>query len=284
VAALSLALLSALSGALANLLARRLMRQTPLRAVLALNFAIIFALLLPLAPFYFTLRPHPAALRLLALAIGLDAAANYAYFRAFESNDAVTASTLLALSPLFTLLAALGVGSPSALHPLQAAGVLLSSGGTLWLIRSAPNTNADAAPRAPGRMAWLYPLLAAALFGLSLYPIKDLFTQGWINPPTYYLVRAGVIALLAAPLARGAPDRPPLRLLTVRALLVIAQWLALLFALQSGSPAAVKAVADASPLFVLLLTALVHRRAPERSAWGGTLLVVLGIILLGAVR
>lgn len=282
--ALLLALLSALGGALANLLARTLLRRTTLRAIFGLNFTLIFALLLPFAPLYFSLVVSPPALGWLALAIGLDAAANYAYFQAFVHLDALTASTLLALSPLFTLLAAPFLsGMTPPLGWLQILGVGLCSGAVLVLTR-AQNAASSLSPSRPHHAprALAYPLVAAALFGLSLYPTRHLFAAGWTNPPTYYLVRAGVIALLAWPLSRPrwrdlTPDLR--RGLVLRAAVVVAQWLALLYALEGAAPAVVKALADTSPLFVLGLS-LWRGEKPTPAQALAALGVALGVALL----
>ncbi|MGB9897648.1 EamA family transporter [Thermanaerothrix sp.] len=282
--ALLLALLSALGGALANLMARSILRQTSLRAIFGLNFALIFAWLLPFAPFYFSLAVSPPALGWLALAIGLDAAANYAYFQSFAHLDALTASTLLALSPFFTLLAAPFL-SPIAppLGWFQILGVVLCGGAVLVLTQAqnAATSLLHARPH-PAPSALAYPLVAAALFGLSLYPTQHLFAAGYTNPPTYYLIRAAVIALLAWPLSRPRWHGLPaglVRRLALRAAVVIAQWLVLLYALEGAAPAVVKALADTSPLFVLGLS-LWRGEKPTRTQVLSALAVVLGVALL----
>lgn len=281
---LLLALLSAVLGALANWLARDLLRRFRLREIFGLNFALIFGMMLPLAPLYFRLAWQPEPLGWLALSVGLDALANYAYFRAFVDLDAVSASTLLALSPLFTLLIALGLpGQSVGLQPLQMVGVIVCTGGVLALTRVQPHVNEAVRGDAGPTRAWLYPLVAAALFGLSLYPARLLFTRGWTNPPTYYLVRAGLIALVARWVAPSGSFRwqaEQVGRLALRAVLVIGQWLALLFALEGGAPAAVKALADTSPLFVVGFSAILGRERPTRAQVMAALGVVAGVALL----
>ncbi|WP_299026776.1 EamA family transporter [uncultured Thermanaerothrix sp.] len=279
-----MALLSAILGALVNWLARDLLRRSQLREIFGLNFALIFGMMLPLAPFYFRLVWQPEALGWLVLSIGLDAMANYAYFQAFVGLDAVTATTLLALSPLFTLLIALGVpGQSAGLQSWQVVGVVVCTGSVLALTRAQPQVNGALRRGTRPMKAWLYPLAAAALFGASLYPVRLLFTQGWTNPPTYYLVRAGIIALVTGRLAPPAPfewGSERVRRLALRAALVIGQWLALLFALEGGAPAVVKALADTSPLFVVGVSAIMGGEKPTRAqvvAAGG---VVAGVALL----
>ncbi len=279
-----MALLSALGGALANLLARTLLRQTTLSAIFGLNFALIFALAASLCAVLFFPRGLTPALGWLALAIGLDAAANYAYFQSFARLDTLTASILLALSPLFTLLAAPFL-SPISL-PLgwfQILGVVLCSGAVLVLTQAqnaAPSLLPARPHPAPSALA--YPLVAAALFGLSLYPTQHLFAAGYTNPPTYYLIRAAVITLLAWPLSRPRWRGLPaglVRGLALRAAVVIAQWLVLLYALEGAAPAVVKALADTSPLFVLGLS-LWRGEKPTRTQVLSALGVVLGVALL----
>ena len=128
----------------------------------------------------------------------------------------------------------------------------------------------------------VYPLLAALLFGVNVFPVRTLMANGWTNPYTYYLLRALLVALMT-----GMALRPRLGWLSGtrviklggRLVFVIAQWLLLLAALEKGNPAVVKTLADTSPLFVVALAGTV---LGEKVGWRqvvGALLTVAGMVL-----
>jgi len=69
----------------------------------------------------------------------------------------------------------------------------------------------------------------------------------------------------------------------VRLVFVIAQWLALLVALDLGNPASIKALSDASPLFVILLSGAVIKERTNRWQALGAIVVLAGIALIVVV-
>lgn len=279
--AVALAIFSAISGAVANLLARTVTRFAPTRDVLAINFGLMFLILLPAAPFFLRLDWRLVSVGTLLAAAGIDLAANYFYFRSFEELDAITASSVLSLSPAVSLFFVPLFRIGSDIPAYGFAGIILVSGGLVILSREARNHGESAAGKA-GRAIWL-PLAAALLYGFNVFVIKVLFDHGWTNPYTYYLLRAFLIA--AVWFALFKPDH---RWLTRRALLVtsarltvvIAQWMALLAALALGHPAGVKALADSSPLFVLILNFfLTGEKINVRQALGA-LVILAGMSLI----
>jgi drug/metabolite transporter (DMT)-like permease len=233
----------------------------------------------PFAPFFLRL-PHQAVVPLLLAAILVDAAANYLYFRAFETHTAATASALLALSPLFSLLLApLLAAGEAGLGPWQAVGiVVMVAGAALVSWESGRRSSEDSRLARFG----LVPLLAALLFGANAFLTKDLLLAG-LTPFTFYYLRAGVIAavlLAALRPALGGLTRATVATLTLRGGLVIAQWLLYLYGLAAGSAAVIKAAADSSPLFVALFAGVfLHERVGRAQAIGVTLLVG-GLLLL----
>ena len=74
--------------------------------------------------------------------------------------------------------------------------------------------------------------------------------------------------------------RTTLPLTISRAAVVLAQWLLLLYALQGGNPAAIKAISDASPLFVLLFGGLFLQEKITRLKAAGVIAIVAGLVLL----
>ena len=278
---IGLGLISAVFGAAANLSARQIMRLVSPRDYLAINFGLLFLWLLPAAPFLGRVQLSAAALGALLAAALVDAAANYLYFQAFEQNDAASASMLLSLSPLFTLaLAPFFAAQAGAVSWAQALGVAAVVVGLVLAARGVT-------PQAGGgARSWAAPLGAAALFGANFYLLKWIFAQGYANPLGYYFLRAGLIAFLAWAVLRPRwawVNGAALRLSAGRALLVVMQWLLLLYALQMGSPAVVKAASDSSPLFVMAFLALFWkaRLLPRQWAAAGCILAGLALVTLG---
>ncbi len=276
-----LGLASALTGAIARILAKVVLRYSDTRNYLSVNFAALFVLMIPLAPFMFQLTPTPLTFAVLLAASGLDFAANYFYFKSFEVEEASTVSALLALSPLFTLLAAPLVDRAAwlELRPAQIGGIVVAVLGVVLLNREMQRHTAAAAPRRPlTRLA--YPLIAACLLGVNVYLIKGLFSAHLMNPFTYYFLRLLIVALLSVVVFR--PDlrwvnRASLSVVLGRGVFVIGQWLTMLTALELGNPSLVKAVSESSPLFVVFLAALfLHERITWRKAVG-VLLVAAGL-------
>jgi len=165
---------------------------------------------------------------------------------------------------------------------LNVAGIGMVVGGLVLLARNGSNES-GAIKIKPTHLA--YPLLAALLFGVNVFPVRTLMANDWTNPYTYYLLRALLVALLT-----GLVLRPKLGWLSGmrvvklggRLAFVIAQWLLLLAALERGNPAVIKTLADTSPLFVV---ALAGAMLGEKVGWSqalGAALTVVGMAL--AVR
>jgi drug/metabolite transporter (DMT)-like permease len=277
---------SALLGAAANLSARSLMRRVTPRDYLAVNFALMAAMMLPALPFFWQMQGGWLTLALLGVTVLLDTLGNLLYFRAFELNSAATASALLALGPLFSLLLSPLVAFVPGLDWLGALAVVLIVAGVI-ILQQERGSEAPAGNPPPlrRRSRLLAPLGAALIFGATIFPAKYLFNQHLTNPYTYYFLRSLGIAALAQLFLK--PDyrwlnRSMLPLTIGRAAIVLAQWLLLLYALQGGNPATVKAISDASPLFVLLFGNLFLREKITRRKAAGVMAVVIGLALLAA--
>jgi len=277
-----MAVLSAGSGGVAAVLASRMMRIGPTRDLISVNFGLIFVMLLPAAPFFWYFAFSWQALIVFLVAVLLDAMANVFYFMAFEHLPAVTASAVMALSPLAALALQPLLEPGFRLGWLNISGIGLVVAGLVLLSHNGTN----GAGTIKGRLVHLlYPLLAAILFGVNIFPVRTLMANEWTNPYTYYLLRALLVAMLT-----GLVLRPRLGWLSGmrvvklggRLAFVIAQWLLLLAALEKGNPAVVKTLADTSPLFVVALAGAV---LGEKVRWQqalGAALTVAGMVL--AVR
>lgn len=279
-----LGLASAALGAGANLSARSLMRRVAPRDYIPVNFMLMAAMMLPGVPFFWHLQGGWLTLAILAGTVLLDTLGNFLYFRAFEINNAATASALLSLSPLFTLLLSGLAAFNGAPTWTDILAVLLIVAGIIGLQREMAAGDAAADPALSGHFVRLLaPLGAALIFGATILPIKYLLSDHRINPYTFYFLRGPMIALLAQLFFK--PDyrwltRSTLPLTIGRAAIVLAQWLLLLYALQGGNPAAVKAVSDASPLFVLLFGGLFLQEKITRLKAAGVIAIVAGLVLL----
>jgi drug/metabolite transporter (DMT)-like permease len=277
----ALAVLSALAGAIANLLARKVTRFAPARDYLAVNFGLMFLILLPAAPFFWQLELSLKAAATLTAAALIDLAANYFYFRSFEELDTVTVSSILSLSPAIALffVPLFHMGQDIPMYGF--GGILLVSVGLVILSRGA-GRGAGATSIKAARAVWL-PLTAALFYGMNVFVIKLLFQNGWTNPFTYYLLRALLIAVIWYVAFR--PDhrwlnRGAIWFTAGRLVIVIAQWMMLLGALELGNPAGVKALADSSPLFVLALSSLVTGERIRPGQALGALVILVGMSLV----
>lgn len=281
-----LGLSSALLGAAANLAARSLMQRVAPRDYLPVNFLLMALMMLPGLPFFWHFQGGWSTLAILGGTVLLDTLGNYLYFRAFEINSAATASTLLSLSPLFTLLLSGLAAFTPAPGWMEFLAVLLIVAGVVILQREMVAGDAAARPAGDKRLIQLLaPLGAALIFGATILPIKYLLGNRLVNPYTFYFLRGPLIALLAQLFFHSDYrwlTRSTLPLTAGRAAIVLAQWLLLLYALQGGKPATVKAISDASPLFVLLFGSLFLREKITRRKAAGVMGVVIGLALLAA--
>ena len=260
------------------------MRRVAPRDYIPVNFMLMAVMMLPGVPFFWHFEGGWLTLAILAGTVLLDTLGNFLYFRAFEINNAATASALLSLSPLFTLLISGLAAFDDTPGWIGILAVLLIVAGVVVLQRemAAGDAATDPARRAHG-VRLLAPLGAALIFGATILPIKYLLSDQRINPYTFYFLRGPMIALLAQLFFR--PDyhwltRSNLPLTIGRAGIVLAQWLLLLYALQGGNPAAIKAISDASPLFVLLFGGLFLQEKITRLKAAGVIAIVTGLILL----
>lgn len=248
------------------------------------NFALMAAFMLPGLPFLWRFEATRLTLAIFGVSVLLDLLGNYLYFRAFEINSAATASALLSLSPLFTLLLSMTAAFvPAPGWQTSAAVVVIVTG--IVILQHDKGANEGALTPGDGNryVRLLAPLGAALIFGATILAANYLFRQGMTNPYTYYFLRSLSIVLLAQFFFR--PDyrwltRSILPVTLGRAVVVLAQWLLLLYALQGGNPAAVKAVSDASPLFVLLFAGVFLQEKITRRKATGVVLIVIGLVLL----
>lgn len=279
-----LGIMSAFFGALTSILAKQILKTVQTRDFLTINFLLLFITLLPFAPLGFQISFKAKAVAIIILAASIDALGNYLFFKSFEHNDAVTASTLIGLSPIFTLFFA-PILSPQGfkLQVIQALGIVVIVIGITLVSQYSLSISSITRPTSKRDRRLIFPSLTAIIFGGNVYLIKYLFDQHYANPYSYYLFRVLMITLITYfifnPNHRWLSPKN-LYVTWGRALCVLAQWMLLLYALKVGNPAVVKAISDSSPLFVVLIVLFLFKEKPSRKTIFGSLLITLGILMI----
>ena len=284
--AILLGLTSALFYALANLLAKYVMGFSTARNFISVTFGMIVVFLLPFTPFFFIIKLSPFSLLFIFIATIIDTAGNYFYFSTFEISDVSTATTFLALSPLFTLLT-LPLANTwlhvhlTAINMLGAAiivaGILILSVNINRLSKSQTTT------RKLSLRQVIMPITSSLLFGSNVILVKYIFTEQFTTPFSYYFIRAIVICLISALIFRpnlSWVTKPRLLVTSGRVVIVIVQGLLSYYALSLGNPATTKAASETTPLFVLLISLIFLKESFSFKKATGALMIVAGLILV----
>jgi drug/metabolite transporter (DMT)-like permease len=247
---------SAFFGALANLLARTLLKNTKSQDIFWFNFVIMGITLALLSPMFYFFKATPTSMAVLVGVALIDTLANIAYFRSFEKLEAGIASPVLSLAPAVTFI--LGFLVLNETVPLRT--MLISLGIIFAVVIISLNRKDLKNLKSSGLK---YALFASLLFGISAIPSKYLLvTMGAINAPTLYMFRAGYIASFS--LLFFKPKIPNIeisqfRILFVRSVFVIIQWLLLYEALTLGSTGVSVTLANVTPVFTFILAAIFLR-------------------------
>jgi len=282
---LMLGIFSAIIGALTNILAKRVMNFSRTKDFLSLNFLLIFLILAIFSPLYFEFKCTALSITIILIVSLVDAVGNYLYFKSFEVCDTITASSILALSPVFTLILSLLLQGTYSLRINQTLAVCLTISGVVLLSRQiqASPTSHNLPWKQGNIFKILLPLGSAFIFGTTIFPVKYLFSQELTNPATFYMLRAAVIAITTFFLVRPSfswLNQQTFTFITGRAALVLVQFLLLYYALNAGNPAVVKVASDSSPLFVIFLSAIFFQESITRTKILGSVLVISGLILM----
>lgn len=272
------ALLSALLGAVAMVLARTLSKGLRAQDILGTSFLTMAVVLLLTTPIFYHFQPTAGSIVLILGVALIDTAANYFYFKTFEKTEASVASPILSLAPFFTFLF-----SWLFLSDAVDAGTFLLSATIIILIIII--ISADFKDFKNFKLVTLIPaLFSSVLFGLSAVPSKYLLTNfQTINAPTLYMFRAGLITLLAMPLFKFKPSNISLkqyRVIFVRSLFVIAQWVLLYVALARGSAGVAVTLANITPIFVFIIgVVFLREKLTTKKAAAATLVLILSLFI-----
>lgn len=240
---------SALLGAIAAILARRLLKGIKARDILGINFLTMGATLLVISPVFYDFRPSLPAVLLIILIALIDTLANYFFFKTFEETEASVAIPILSLAPVFTFI--------FGYFFLGDSVKLVTYIFSFFILISIVVFSADFKHFSRFRAQTLQPaILSSFLFGISAIPTKYLLsTLHAINSPTLYMFRAGLIGLFAI-LFFNFPLRSisarQYRLIFIRGLFVISQWVLLYFALARGNAGVTVTLANITPIFVFI--------------------------------
>ena len=112
-----------------------------------------------------------------------------------------------------------------------------------------------------------------------MFLIKKLFAGNYLNPYTFYLIRAFFISGISWMITRpklGWVNEISLVLTAGRLIFVIGQWLFLLSALKVGHPAVVKAISDLSPMVVVMFSWILLREKPSLMQILGMTVILAG--------
>ncbi len=245
-----LAITSAFLGGVTTIMARLVLQKMRPQEVMVISFVVMMSVLLILSPHFYVYKPSlESALVIVALCL-IDTVANLLLFKAHANAEPGVSSPLLALTPFFTFLfgwVLMGdrpdIPSAALSFAIVMVLILLSIDLSRW--------------RQISGTVILPALLSGVLFGLSAIPAKHLLsTMDAINAPTLYMFRSAYIALFSLiflDLKLSGVTQKEFRLILVRSLLVIAQWLCFYLALQKGEAGITVTLANLTPVFVFIL-------------------------------
>ncbi len=272
-----IAIASALFAAIANVLARVLLKGLKAKNIVGINFLTMAVTLLVLSPLFYKFNATPQSLLLLTLVAAIDTLGNYFYFKTFEKTEASVATPILSVAPVVTFI--LGWIF------LDDAVSVLTFGLSLTIVGLIIYFSYDSKSFNQFKIDTLKPALAAAfLFGISAIPAKMLLTGGQIiNAPTLYMYRAALIALFSLMFFNFQIKDITLkqyRLIFVRGLFVIAQYLLLYYALARGSAGVTITLGNITPIFVFILGVLfLSEKLTYKKALTAVAVLILSLIL-----
>lgn len=273
----TIAIVSAFFAAIANILARTLLKGIKAQDFLGINFFTMGAILLLVSPIFYHFEASMLSIGLIALIGLIDTLANYFYFKTFEKTEASVATPILSLSPGFTFL----FGWLFLEDVVSARAYLLS----FLIIASIIYFSSDKKNFEKFKSATLAPaLISSLLFGISAIPAKYLLSVAdAINSPTLYMFRSGYIALFSLLFFKFSITDIPFhkyRLIFIRSLFVITQWLLFYYALSLGNSGVTATLGNITPIFVFILSIIFLRERPTlKKAFAASLILGLTLVI-----
>jgi len=244
---------AAFFAAISNLMARVLLKKIKSQDIFWFNFVIMGVTLALLSPLFYFFEATAASMAILVAIALIDTLANISYFKAFEELEAGTVTPILSLAPIVTFI--FGFFLLGDVVPLKT--LMISAGILIAVLLFSLDKSALKNLRSS---SFRYALYAALLFGISAIPSKYLLdTIGVINAPTLYMFRAGYIASFSLLFFKPAIPKISLsqfRMLFLRSIFVIIQWLLIYKALTMGSAGVTMTLANVAPIFTFILAAI----------------------------
>jgi drug/metabolite transporter (DMT)-like permease len=266
-----------------------------MNAVKSMGASLVFALVILAGPIGPLGRPagalFPAAgVSLVLVLSGLIGIAlgDTCYFESLARIGVRRSMMISLLAPVFTAAAAAIAGQP--LPGIKGfAGILLTLGGILLVVRVAPVRGDAPVLRRHGIGAWGFGVMAALCHAIGIVLTKDAIGQSGVLPASLLRLLAGGLGVLAFELLRGRGVGLPAAVVRgfTRPRLVLATFLGTVLAFYLfqvavllGSPPVTAALCATSPILVAPIAA---RWLGERMPWTaalGTLLAVGGVVLV----
>lgn len=272
-----IAIISAFFAAIAWILARTLLKDIKSQDILGINFITMAVMLLLCSPLFYRFEANYLSMWLILLIALIDMIANYFYFKTFEKTQASIAVPMLSLAPIFTFIfASLFLNDVVSLQSLFLSIAIF----ILVIVFSA-----DFSSFKEFKIYTLRPALTSSLlFGISAIPAKYLLDTLWaINAPTLYMFRAGLIGLFS--LFVFGFTVPSLsvkqyRIIGLRGLFVIVQWVLLYYAIGKGSAGVSVTLWNITPIFVFILSIIFLKEKPTRKKLIVSVLILILSFLL----
>lgn len=225
--------------------------------IMGLSFLMVGSTLLVFSPIFYHFTPSWTTIGLLYTIGIIDTVANYYYFKSFEHSDAGIASSMLALAPIITFIGAfLFLGTQTSLVTVLLAIFVMISITTL-------SSSTPLNLKSLHKTSLFAPILASVCYGLSSIPSKALLSNlNAINAPTLYMFRATIIGMCSFIFMRPNMQKITFhhyRLIWLQGLLAIITWISLYYALSKGNPGITMTLANTTPVFTIILGAMLLR-------------------------
>lgn len=277
-----LALLSAVFAAFANIMARTLLKDLKSKDILGINFLIMAATMTLVSPYFYTFQPNALSTNaasfvkphfFVILIAAIDTAANYFYFKTFEKTESSVATPILSLAPVFTFFFGwLFINDTVSLQSLLAAIAMLITIIYFSLDKNVSFKDLKSQTLTPA-------LISCVLFGLSAIPAKYLLDDlGTVNAPTLYFLRAALIGCFSILFFKSSLKnitKYHYKVIFLRGLLVITQWVFLYQAIKSTSAGVAVTLGNVTPIFVFIFSIFLLKEKPTPKKACAAILVVL---------
>lgn len=254
---------SAICSSVANVMARYLLKDKRAQNFVGINFLTMGITLIAFSPIFYSFKFTAFSFISVILISLVDTLGNYFYFKTFEKTEASVATPLLAISPFFTFI--LGWIFLNDSISLRSFITMLA---IVLLVIFFSSSNSENSPinKFTFNKELLYPILAALIFGATAIPIKFLLTAGYFNAPTLYMFRSAFIALFSLLFFKFSIKEISInqfRLIFLRGLFVISQYILLYLAFTKLNIGIASTLGNIAPIFVFIFSILILKEKPN---------------------